>query len=67
MRRDRKAKARKRQTEPWRPLTFEQATDITDVVRLRTSLRRRMIAMRVFTIGWILMVVATRPCDCMLY
>lgn len=50
MRRDRKAKTRKRQTEPWRPLTFEQATDITDVVRLRTSLRRRMIAMRVFTI-----------------
>ncbi|WP_129861506.1 class C sortase [Bifidobacterium pseudolongum] len=50
MRRDRKAKAGQHQTQPWRPLTFEQATDITDVVRLRTSLRRRMIAMRVFTI-----------------
>ena len=50
MRRDRKAKAVKRQTEPWRTLTFDQATDITDVVRRRRSLRRRMIAMRVFTI-----------------
>lgn len=50
MRRDRKAKAVKRQTEPWRPRTFDQATDITDVVRRRRSLRRRMIAMRVFTI-----------------
>ena len=50
MHRDRKAKAVKRQTEPWRPLTFDQATDITDVVRRRRSLRRRMIAMRVFTI-----------------
>lgn len=50
MRRDRKAKAVKRQTEPWRPLTFDRATDITDVVRRRRSLRRRMIAMRVFTI-----------------
>ncbi len=50
MHRDRKTKAVKRQTEPWRPLTFDQATDITDVVRRRRSLRRRMIAMRVFTI-----------------
>lgn len=58
MRRDRKAKAVKRQTEPWRPLTFEQATDITDVVRLRTSLRRRMIAMRVFTIMLVVAAVA---------
>lgn len=34
----------------WRPATFEQATDITDVVRMRTSLRRRMIAMRVLAL-----------------
>lgn len=47
---DRKAKEGKRQTRPWRPLDFEQATDIADVVRLRRSLRRGMIATRVLTI-----------------
>lgn len=30
----------------WRPATFEEATDTADVVRVRRSLRRRMIAMR---------------------
>ena len=34
----------------WQPLTFEQATDVADVVQLRRSLRRRMIALRVFAI-----------------
>ena len=35
---------------PWTPPTFREATDIEDVVRLRRSLRRRMIAMRVLTV-----------------
>lgn len=35
---------------PWTPPTFQEATDIEDVVRLRRSLRRRMIAMRVLTV-----------------
>lgn len=34
----------------WRPATFEEATDITDVVRARRSLRRRMVAMRVLAL-----------------
>lgn len=34
----------------WQQPSFEQATNIDDVVRLRKSLRRRMIAMRIVTL-----------------
>ena len=63
MRKDRKAEAGDRRTQPWRPLTFEQAIDITDVVRLRRSLRRRMIAMRVLTVvlGMAAVIVGATP------
>ncbi|KFI58574.1 class C sortase [Bifidobacterium cuniculi] len=46
----RRRKQAKVQTQPWQPLDFAQATDITDVVRLRRSLRRRMLAMRILTL-----------------